>query len=83
MPGLVGLLGKEFAFLVLIAAFVGCPIGWYAMNEWLGNYAFHIQVGWESLVIAAAACMTVSILTVTYHSLKVSSRNPAHSLRYE
>lgn len=82
-PGLVSLLGKEFAVLVLIAALVGCPLGWYIMNAWLTNYAFHVEVGWISLVMAAAACMSVSLITVAYHSLKVSAANPAHSLRYE
>ncbi len=82
-PGLVGLLGKEFAVLVLVSAAVGCPVGWYLMNKWLTNYAFHIEVGWISLIAAASACMIVSLLTVAYHSLKVSAANPANSLRYE
>ena len=82
-PGLVGLLGKEFALLVMIAASVGCPIGWYIMHSWLSNYAFHVEVGWISLVLAGASCMSVSLLTVAYHSLKVSGANPANSLRYE
>ena len=81
--GLVSLLGKEFVVLVLLASMVGCPLGWYVMNAWLTNYAFHVEVGWISLVIAASACMSISLMTVAYHSLKVSTANPAHSLRYE
>lgn len=81
--GLVGLMGKEFAVLVVIAALVGCPIGWYLMNEWLTSFAFHIEVGWMSLLAASAACLAVSMFTVAYHSLKVSATNPANALRYE
>ena len=76
-------MGKEFVVLVLLAGMVGCPVGWYIMNAWLSNYAFHIEVGWLSLVAAALACLTVSLLTVAYHSLKVSTTNPVNSLRYE
>ena len=83
VPGLVGLMGKEFALLVMIAAIVGCPLGWYVMNAWLSNYAFHVEVGWISLLVASSACMAVSLITVAYHSLKVSGANPVHSLRYE
>lgn len=83
VPGLMGLMGKEFAVLVLVAAAVGCPAGWYVMDSWLNNYAFHIEVGWISLALAASACMAVSLGTVAYHSLKVSAANPTHSLRYE
>jgi ABC-type antimicrobial peptide transport system permease subunit len=83
VPGLLGLMGKEFVVLVLLAGMVGCPVGWYIMNAWLSNYAFHIEVGWLSLVVAALACLSVSLLTVVYHSLKVSTTNPINSLRYE
>jgi ABC-type antimicrobial peptide transport system permease subunit len=83
VPGLVGLMGKEFAWLVLIAAVIGCPAGWYVMNAWLTKYAFHIEVGWVTLVVAAVISMAVSLFTVAYHSLRVSAANPANSLRYE
>jgi putative ABC transport system permease protein len=81
--GLVGLMGREFASLVVIAAAIGCPVGWYFMDKWLTSYAFHVEVGWLSLVGAAFACLMVSLFTVAYHSLKVSATNPANSLRYE
>jgi putative ABC transport system permease protein len=83
VPGLVGLMGREFAILVVIAAVIGCPIGWYVMNGWLAKYAFHIEVGWITLVVAAIISMAVSLFTVAYHSLRVSAANPANSLRYE
>ncbi len=83
VPGLVGLMGKEFGLLVGVAAIVGCPVGWYFMNEWLHRYAFHVEVGWITLASAALACLIVSLATVAYHSLKVSMANPSHSLRYE
>lgn len=83
VPGLVGLMGKEFLVLVLIAAVLGCPVGWYLMTTWLSSYAFHVDVGWVALAVASLGCLSVSALTVSYHSLKVSRANPTHSLRYE
>ncbi len=83
VPGLMGLLSREFAVLVLIAALIGCPAGWYFMNDWLSKYAFHVDVGWLTLVMAAMSCLAVSLLTVSYHSLRVTMVNPAISLRYE
>lgn len=83
VPSLAGLMGKEFLVLVILAAGIGCPIGWYLMNSWLASYAYHIEVGWLSLVLAALSCLTVSMLTVSYHSLKASRVSPVTSLRYE
>lgn len=83
MAGLVQLMGKEFATLVLIAACIGCPVGWYIMTQWLTNYAYHIDVGYWTLALAAMACMVISLLTISYHSVKVASSDPVKSLRYE
>jgi putative ABC transport system permease protein len=81
--GLVQLMGREFTVLVLIAACIGCPIGWYAMTLWLDNYAYHVDVGVVTLFVAAAICLMVSLVTISYHSIRVAASDPVKSLRYE
>ncbi|NBW38412.1 MAG: ABC transporter permease [Cytophagia bacterium] len=81
--GLVGLMAKDFARLVVIAAFIGCPVGWWLMHSWLQNYAYHIEVDWLTVVLAALISLIVALVTMGYHSLKVALANPANSLRYE
>lgn len=83
MPGLVQLMGKEFAMLVIISACIGCPIGWYVMTKWLENYAYHVDVGYITLLLAAIVCLAISLLTISYHSIKVAASDPVKSLRYE
>jgi ABC-type antimicrobial peptide transport system permease subunit len=83
VPGLLQLMAREFTILVLIASIVGCPVAWYAMSQWLQNYAYHIDVGWLTLVAAMFVCLFVSLATILYHSLKATMTNPAVSLRYE
>ncbi|MBA4054767.1 MAG: hypothetical protein C0490_08655, partial [Marivirga sp.] len=82
-PGLVQLMGKEFALLVIVSACIGCPIGWYIMNMWLENYAYHVDVGYLTLALAAIICLAISLLTISYHSIKVAASDPVKSLRYE
>lgn len=83
MPGLVQLMGKEFTVLVLVAAAVGCPIGWYLMTQWLDTYAYHVDVGYLTLIMAAVVCLVISLVTISYHSVKVAASDPVKSLRYE
>ncbi|GHN03168.1 ABC transporter permease [Cytophagales bacterium WSM2-2] len=83
VPGLMQLMAREFAWLVLIAALIGCPLGWYAMDWWLKSYAYHVEVGSFTLIVAAIICLAVSMLTVSYHSAKAAMVNPVRSLRYE
>jgi len=82
-PGLVQLMGKEFAVLVLIAACVGCPVGWILMTKWLENYAYHVEVGYVTLIVASFICLAISLITISYHSVKVAASDPVKSLRYE
>ncbi|HYC84915.1 MAG TPA: ABC transporter permease, partial [Chryseosolibacter sp.] len=45
VPGLVQLMNREFATLVIISALIGCPVGYYFMSKWLETYAYHIEIG--------------------------------------
>ncbi|MEO7989908.1 MAG: ABC transporter permease [Chryseolinea sp.] len=83
VPGLVSLMSKEFSILVLIAACIGCPVGWWMMDQWLKDYPFHVEVGAITLVAATLICLMVSMLTIAYHSLRVATTDPVKSLRYE
>ena len=81
--GLVRLMGQEFSVLVVVAAVIGCPVGWYFMDKWLESYAYHVEVGYLVPVIAALACFAVSVLTVAYHSLRAATKDPVQTLRHE
>ena len=83
VPGLVRLMGKEFSTLVLVSAAIGCPLGWYAMSQWLSKFAYHVEVGYVTLVLAAAICFVIALVTISYHSIKVAASDPVKSLRYE
>lgn len=83
VSGLVQLMAKEFAWLVLLAMLIGCSIGWYVMNWWLETYAYHVEVGIVTILLAAAICFVVSMATVSYHAAKAAMIDPVRSLRYE
>ena len=81
--GLVQLMNKEFVSLVMFSSLIGCPVGWYVMSKWLDSYAYKVEVGYITLVVAALVCLVIAVVTVSYHSLRVASGNPSRSLRYE
>jgi putative ABC transport system permease protein len=83
VSGLVQLMAKEFAWLVLVAMLIGCSIGWYVMNWWLATYAYHVEVGIITILISAVICFVVSMATVSYHAAKAAMVDPVRSLRYE
>jgi putative ABC transport system permease protein len=83
VPGIVRMLSKDFLRLVLIAAVISFPIAWWAMNKWLADFAYRINVGWEAFAIAGMAALMIALLTVSFQAIKAAVANPVRALRSE
>jgi putative ABC transport system permease protein len=80
---ITGLMSSEFVKLVLIAAVIAVPIAWYAMDEWLAEFAYHISVDVFVFFYAAVGALIIALLTVSFESIRAASANPVKSLRNE
>lgn len=73
----------DFLKLVVVAIVISLPIGWYAMNKWLEDFSYRIEIGWWVFALAAFLGIVVAIVTVSYQSIKAAIVNPVKSLRTE
>ena len=80
---IVTLLSKEFLKLVLIAAVIAFPVAWYAMHNWLQDFAYRIHIQWWVFVIAGCAALLIALATVSFQAIKAALANPVKSLRTE
>ena len=80
---LVSLLSMDFLKLVAVAFFVAAPIAWYAMNQWLQDFAYRIDIQWWVFALAGLAAVIIAFLTVSFHSLKAAWSNPVNALKVE
>ncbi|MEQ8364341.1 MAG: ABC transporter permease [Cyclobacteriaceae bacterium] len=76
-------LSIDFLKLVMVAIIVALPLSWYAMNQWLQDFSYRIEISWLTMVIAALLAIVISIVTVSYQSIKAAIVNPVNSLRSE
>lgn len=83
IPNIVILLSKDFLKLVVMAVVIASPIAWYAMNKWLSDFAYKIDIAWWVFVLAGFLAMGIAILTVSFQSVKAALMNPVKSLRNE
>jgi putative ABC transport system permease protein len=83
VPGILKLLYKEFAVLLLLAFVIAVPLSWYMASNWLQGYAFRIDVHWSFFVLPFVAIVLIALLTVSFQSLKAALANPVKSLRTE
>lgn len=81
--GLVALLAKDFVKLVVVSLIVGFPVAWWAMSKWLDNYIYRTHMSWWMFAMAGVAAMLISLLTISYQSVKAALANPVKSLRTE
>jgi len=81
--GLVAMLSKDFAKLVLIASVISFPLAWWGANKWLQGFAYRINVSWWMFVVAGIAAILIALITVSFQAIKAAVANPVKSLRTE
>lgn len=80
---IMGLLSKSFVIMVLIASVAAFPVAWWAMNKWLADFPYRVEISWWVFVIAVVAALLVALITVSFQSIKAATTNPVKSLRTE
>ena len=80
---IVRLLVWQFSRPVLVANIIAWPIAWWMMRDWLNTFDQRITLGPVPFVVAALVALTIAVVTVVGHSVKVARANPIHALRYE
>jgi putative ABC transport system permease protein len=80
---IIGLLSKNFLVLVIIASIIAFPIAWWAMNNWLQNFPYRVNMSWWIFGIATFAAVAIAFLTVCFQSFRAATTNPVKSLRTE
>ncbi len=83
VSSVIFLLSREFFLLVLIGNLLAWPLAWLAMQNWLGNFAYRIQLTPEIFLVTAIFSLLVTALTISYQAAKAALANPVEALKYE
>lgn len=83
VSSIVQLLSKDFVILVGIALIIASPLAWYAMDTWLTEFAYRVSIAWWIFALAGVLVVAVTLLTVSFQSIKAALANPVKSLRNE
>jgi len=80
---IVRLLFKEFTYLVIIAFVISVPLSYFAIDNWLQNFAYSANIGWMPFVAGGVMAFIIAILTVSFHSIRAATSNPVDSIKWE
>lgn len=77
------LLFRDLLLSVLIAVGIAIPLAWWTMNSWLQQFAYHIHMGADVFLIAAGAIIGITLLTISFQTIKAAMTNSVNDLRTE
>ena len=78
-----GMLSKDFIVLVSVSLLLAMPMAYYFMSIWLQKYEYRSTIAWWIFVATGAGALLITLLTVSYQSIKAALANPVNSLRSE
>ncbi len=77
------LLSKEFVFLVIISCAIAIPLAFFGSQEWLENYEYRTPIHWWIFLLACVVTLVITIVTISFRSIRVAKANPAEILKDE
>jgi putative ABC transport system permease protein len=83
VTAIVGMLSKDFAKLVLIASIIAFPVAWWAMDNWLKDFAYRINLQWWVFIVAGFSALLIALITVSFQTIRAALSNPVKNLRTE
>jgi len=83
VSGIVSMLSTDFIRLVFVSFILAVPFAWWAMHNWLQEFAYRIQISWWVFVLAGILALLIALMTVSFQAIRAAIANPIKSLRTE
>jgi putative ABC transport system permease protein len=83
LKNIFNLLTFDFIKLVIVSIVLAIPLAWYAMQQWLQDFVYRIEITWQVFVAAGLVALLIAWFTISYQSVRAGLINPVKSLRSE
>ncbi len=83
ITNIVYTLSQDFVKMVILSIAIATPLAWYAMQKWLDNYSYRIEISVWIFILVGLAAVFIALLTVGFQSIKAALMNPVKSLKSE
>lgn len=80
---IINLMSADFIKLVSISILIASPLGWFAMNKWLQDFAYRTHIGASVFLVAGFLALLIAVLTISFQTIRAALANPVNSLRTE
>jgi len=83
ITNIVYTLSQDFVKMVVLSIAIATPLAWYAMQKWLDNYSYRIEISVWIFILVGLAAVLIALITVSFQSIKAALMNPVKSLKSE
>lgn len=83
VPGILGLLAREFVVGIAVANLIAWPVAWIVVRRWLGGFAYRAAPSVWTLIASGGLALSMAMISVAWRSVRAARANPIDSLRYE
>lgn len=83
IPNVIFLFSKNYLLWIAIANIIAWPLTYYAMTNWLQNFAYRINLGFLPFIVSGIVVIGIAFLTIGWLSIRAAIKNPVEALRYE
>ena len=77
------ILSWSYMIIVLISFMLASPMALMAMNNWLKNYVYKIELTWWTFLLPGILVFLITLFTISWQIVTASLKNPVEVLRYE
>lgn len=83
VSSIVSLVSKDFLKLILISFLIAAPVGYFIMQQWLKEFTYKTNIGFDVFLISGIGIILIASITVSWQSIKAALTNPVKSLKSE
>ena len=77
------MLSRDFVALVIISCVISAPLAYFGLSNWLLRYEYRTSISWWIFPLSAIGALGITLLTVSFQSIKAALMDPVKSLRSE
>lgn len=83
VSSIINLLTMKFIVLSIISNIIAWPIAFFIMQGWLQNFEYRVNINPCLFLLTGLVTLIVTVLTVSWQTIKAATANPVDSLRNE
>ena len=69
--------------MIALSIIIAVPLIYFGMGNWINSFPYQTTISPWVFLVSGAMVLIVSLITVTYQTVRAARTNPVNALRHE